>query len=492
MAWLSPTRLLQRPAWGLAALCAAQALLWSLAPLLSHDAPPLDVVEMYAWGREGVVATFKHPNLPGLVLEGLRRLTGAAGWPAFFVSQAFIAATFACVFALGRQMMDEKSALAGTALLTGVAFFSWPTPEFNHNVAQMPLWAGIALLLWSAVEKGGLWRWALLGLIGGLSLWAKYSSAVFLLLAFVWLVWDPRARKSFLTAGPYVALVAFLVSASPQIIWLFEHAFQPLAYAARRAAGGGIGEALEFLPVQALNHLPFFILLACAGLFGKKSEAAPEAIEQRALRFLLLLGLGPAVLTALMGLVTGSGLKTAWAAPMFNLSGLLAMALLREKIAEPRLKRVLIGAGVLLVLVPALYFTQMRFGPNMTGKPLRGNWPQAEISETLEAAWADETGGAPLRVVAGDIWTAGLIGMSDRRPPSVLINGDFEISPWATRDEVRRDGALIIWRGEDVREPMEALLEGLPQRTAIIPFRRHPSLSALELHYAVLPPSGDD
>src|SRR5688572_4366257 len=80
-------------------LLLGQVALWAAAPLLAHDAPPLDVVEMYAWGREGVVATFKHPNLPGLVLEAVRGV--APGWqPAFIVSQLFVALTLWAVYAL--------------------------------------------------------------------------------------------------------------------------------------------------------------------------------------------------------------------------------------------------------------------------------------------------------------------------------------------------------------------------------------------------------
>jgi 4-amino-4-deoxy-L-arabinose transferase-like glycosyltransferase len=162
-----------RPERGLFALMTAQAIFWTLAPALSHTAPPLDVVEMYAWGREWVVATFKHPNLPGLVLEPLHLLAGQAGWTAYLVSQLFIAITFWAVFKLGRELMDGPRALAGVLLLTGVYFFSWVTPEFNHNVAQMPLWALVMLFLWRATTSGKLLDWLLLGAFAGLSLWAK-------------------------------------------------------------------------------------------------------------------------------------------------------------------------------------------------------------------------------------------------------------------------------------------------------------------------------
>lgn len=403
---------------------------------------------MYAWGREGVIATFKHPNLPGLILEATRRLTGVAGWPAYFVSQLCIALTFCAVFALGRDLMDAKRALAGVLLLTGIYFFFWTSPEFNHNVLQMPFWAAIALLLWRAVRDGKLWQWAALGLVAGFSLWAKYSSAVVLVPGAVWMLWDADARKRLATFGPYVTLLLFAAAAAPQVLYLTHTNFAPLHYAERRSADGGPLAAIEFLVSVAAYHLPFVLLLLFAGFFGKAAEKAPARPDQRALRYLLVMGLGPVVLVFIGGLA-GAGLRASWGAPMFDLSGLIVVALLSQRFSEARLGRLLAGAGALIVLFSAAYFGVMRFGAEITHKPLKGNWPQAGITRGLEEAWAHETGNMPLRIVAGDIWTGGLVGMSDRPPPSVLINGDLSISPWVTPARLNAQGALVVWKDGD-------------------------------------------
>jgi len=483
--------LLARPERGLFALMAAQAIFWTLAPALSHTAPPLDVVEMYAWGREWVVATFKHPNLPGLVLEPLRLLAGQAGWTAYLVSQIFIALTFWAVFMLGRELMDAPRALAGALLLTGVYFFSWVTPEFNHNVAQMPLWALVMLTLWRGTMRGQLIDWLLLGVFAGLSLWAKYSSAVLLVVAAAWILWDAQARKRMLTPGPWLALIAFALVAAPQALWLIAHDFGPFAYAARRASGGEWYAPIEFLLTLALDHLPMLILLACAGWFGKPAPDAPPQPEQRAVRFLLLLGFGPAVLTALGALISGASLRASWGAPMVVLSGLIVVALLSNKFSGTRLKRLAIGAGVLIVVVSGLYYGHMRYGVVLTGKPLRGNWPQAEISRQLEGAWIEATN-APLRIVAGDIWTAGLVGLNARNPPSVLINGDYARAPWVTPEEVQRHGALIVWSGGEP-EGLPEFREGLETRELRVrsPYARAANAQDIRIYYAILPPQSE-
>jgi 4-amino-4-deoxy-L-arabinose transferase-like glycosyltransferase len=487
--WL--TQLLSQPSRALWALILLQIFCWTLAPALSHSAPPLDVVEMYAWGREWVVATFKHPNLPGLVLEPTRILTGQTGWPAYLVSQLFIAVTLWAVFALGRELMDAPRALAGALLLTGIYFFGWVTPEFNHNVAQMPLWALVMLMLWRAVERDHWRDWLLLGVFAGLGLWAKYSSAILLAVAGVWMLWDARARSRLLGIGPWLTILSGAAVVAPQALWLVQNDFAPFAYAARRAEGAWYAP-IEFLLVLALDHLPMLIVLVAAGMFGKRIADAPAPPEQRGLRYLLLMGLGPALLTAAAALLSGAGLRSSWGAPMVVLSGLIAVALLSAKFGAARLKRIAIGAVVLVVGVSSLYFAHMAYGARLTGHPLRGNWPQAALSRALERAWASETNDAPLRVVASDIWTAGLVAMDDRDPPSVLINGDISISPWVSEDEIARCGALVVWPADD--EPAEALqtlVQGRHGGTVTLPFSRAPNAPPLTMRYVIVAPQAD-
>lgn len=483
-----PPSLLDRPERALAALIAAQVAFWTLAPALSYSSPPLDVVEMYAWGREGVVATFKHPNGPGLLLEGLRRLTGHVGWPAYLLSQICIGVTFWAAFALGRELMDARRALAGALLLTGVYFFSWVTPEFNHNVLQMPLWALTILFLWRGTTRGHWADWALLGLFAGLGMWAKYSHLVLLAAAALWLLWDVQARRKLLTPGPWMGLLVFAGVAAPQALWLTQNDFLPFEYAARRGSDGGPLPTIEFVLTQVLNHLPLALLLLCAGFFGKPVNGAPAAPEARAMRFLWLMGLGPLVLTALAGML-GMGLRASWGAPMFSLSGLIVVALLSARFDAARLKRLGTGAGVLIVLVSGLYFGHARFGALITNDPLRGNAPESAITRAMERQWRDETG-APLRIVAGDIWTAGLVGLSAAQPPSVLINGDFSISPWVSRSRAADKGVLVVWQeGQTPNADLAALIgDALPQR-ATFPYRDFPDAPPLVLNYVIVAPT---
>ena len=169
------------PATLVALFAAAQIVTWTLAPALTHSAPPIDVVEGYMWGREWVIATYKHPALPSWFLEASRVLTGGTiGWPAYLVSQLFIAATFGLVFLLGRDMMGPERAAAGTCC--------WPASRTTHGRRRSSIttsrprrsgrvWRWRCGARWSGARI--VW-WMLLGAFAAGALYAKLSAALIL------------------------------------------------------------------------------------------------------------------------------------------------------------------------------------------------------------------------------------------------------------------------------------------------------------------------
>ncbi len=480
-------RMLSRPGRAVALLCLAQAFVWTLAPALTHSAPPLDVVEMLVWGREGVVATFKHPNLPGLLLKGVRRLAGGALWPAYALAQACVVASFLAVYLLGRDLLGPGRVLAGTLLLTGVFYYSWPTPEMNHNLVQMPLWAWTCLALWRSVREGKIAWWLLLGLFAGLSVWAKYSSGLLLATASVWLLVDAHARAQFARAGPWAALAVFALIAAPQAKFLVETGFLPLDYALARAGADRAGGPLSFLLTQIADHAVFLLVALAAGLFGRGAFRLPPE-EARARLFLAVMGLVPALLAALMAAATGMGLKDMWGMPMFNLSGLLLLALLPGRFDGRRLARIAAMAAGLLVLVPAAYAASVVLRAEWSDKPSRVVWPQEEIASRLLRAYEDETGAMP-RIVAGPVWEAGLVALTAPGAPSVFIDADERKSPWVSREDIAREGALVLWRtGSEPAPGLAALAAGRRARQETFRWSGSDTARAIGITWRIVPP----
>lgn len=479
-------RFLQRPGEGLAALALLHVALWTALPALGSLSPTLDVVEVLAWGQEWQLGYFKHPPLPAWLAEIGRLVTGEAIWGPILVSQLCVAATFVFVFLLGRGLLGGRDALLGTALLTGVYYFSWPTPEFNHNVVQMPIWAAAFYLFALICENPRrLAPWAWLGMVAGLGVYAKYSVAVLYAVLGLWLVADRRLRPALLGPGPWLGAVVAIAVALPHLLWLVETGFLPIAYAQSRSAGAdpGLWRPFGFLLTQAADHLPMLVPLAVAFLPLRRLSGDRVPTDSQAIRFLAIATFAPVLLTVVLALVTRAGLKDMWGAPMFTTSGLLAVALLRRFIDGAAARRMLTGCLALLVVLPVAYALQVPAARWLEKKPPRNGWPMARITEGLSEAWHRETG-SPLQVVGGDPWIAGLVSAGSRERPSVRYEGPAAHSPWIGGQDLRQKGLLLVWFGQARPQAPEDLQAGAEGRLEL----DWPGLPGLDIGYAVYPP----
>jgi len=133
--------------------------------------------------------------------------------------------------------------------------------------------------------------------------------------------------------------------------------------------------------------------------------------------------LGPAALTAVFSLVSGMGLLSMWGTPMWSLTGIVLVRLAADRWHKVSLRRCLIGVGVCFVLYPVCYLATTEIGPRFFGTASRTEWPAREISTQMAAVWERETH-APLRIVTGESWIAGLVSTNPQRP-SVFIEADL-------------------------------------------------------------------
>ncbi|MGT2465932.1 glycosyltransferase family 39 protein [Mesorhizobium atlanticum] len=271
-------------------------------PALVNVGPPTDVVEGFMWGREWVLLTYKHPQLPCWLLEISHLLTGSFRWPQYMLSQLMITTTFVLVYLLARDIMGSTRALAAVLLMPSIYFFGWPTPQFNHDYAQMPFWAGISWLLWRAARDGRPGWWLALGLVSGLGLYAKFSTALLLAFGGIWLLFDTRARSRLATPWPWLGLAVFLGIAAPLVVELFRLDFLPLTYAAHRNEWVLAHRArLYYIGVQLAGLCGFVVVLGLAGLLRRQPRPSEEPLpasvapEPRAIIYLAWMGLGPAL-----------------------------------------------------------------------------------------------------------------------------------------------------------------------------------------------------
>lgn len=443
------------------------ALAWSLLPPLLGSSLPLDVVESLAWGREWQWGYYKHPPLSPWVLEVFFRAFGAVG--PFLLSQLAIAATLWLVWLTGCRLMSRERAFIGTLLTMGVAYYTRPALEFNHNIAQMPIWAALGWCMAAALQGGRLRRWALLGAVAGLGLLTKYSVGALLAVLALYLLATP-ARRVLLRPGPWLALAVMLTVFAPHLHWLWKSGWLPMAYAQSRAvteSGSPRLDALMFLVTQLINHLPLAVIVLVAVLRTRGQRRAAQALQpaQQGARWqlhssmpglLLALALGACLLVTAVGLATGMRLRDMWGVPMWVFSGLLMAAWLPPSWLAPMQPRLLRGLAVWLLLISLLTGAFLAYGAQWRKRPARTDWPQAALAQRVQDAWqAQAQPQCVLDSVAGDYWLVGLVAAQLPQRPSVFIAGDERFSPWITPQRLQTKGTL--WLG------LQGDAEGAPQ-----------------------------
>ena len=252
----SPDRLF--PLWLL-----ARTLLWTLVATLSQQVPPLDTVEWLCWGREWQLGYYKHPPLAAWVADVAFRLAGGSFFGVYLAGYVAVAVALWCVWRLARTMLPPRPALAATVCLDGLVFFQYAAAEFNNQVLLIAFWALAIWLFHRALTGDRLRDWIGTGAALGMALLCKYS-AVFLIVPLLGLwLWRNGLRRP---SRPMIVALTAAVVFLPHFVWLCQHDFPTLRYAALRAAGDSETfdhrlSALMFVLSQGARLLPVAVVL---------------------------------------------------------------------------------------------------------------------------------------------------------------------------------------------------------------------------------------
>jgi hypothetical protein len=469
LATLTPAQLF----WSFALL---HLVMWILVPMLASPNVPLDVIEGYAWGREWVIGTYKHPPMQAWCLEILTLLTNRAIWAHFLASQIAIVVAFWAVWQTGRRLTDEKTALLGALLLEGVVYYNFTSPEFNPNVLQLPFWALMCLSFHRAVKENRWFDWVLLGVWTAGGCYSKYSTVVIAGILGLLLL-HPKARRRLRGIGPYFAVLTALLLLAPHLWWLVENNFLPFTYAKERAMLQGpdyygAWQPLQFIAAQCLALAAAFVLfLVLAGGRIKYKDALGGASSFDRV-FLNAITFGPVVVVLLIAVFSGMNLRDMWGACLWNFIGLwflLSFKLLPLQAVTRRFAMTFCGVFVLGLVAHAGHHF---FGPPWLHYGKRVHFPGRDLSEHVTSAW-QERFHTPLLYVVGDTWLTGNVAYYmpveslDMRP-HIYIGGEFRRSPWIQMEAFKRAGSVLLWCGgncdnEDYAKKIPPhLLQGFP------------------------------
>lgn len=433
-------------------------LLWTVLSGLSHHAPDWDNMEELVWASTLEWGYYKHPPLPSWLLHGLVSLFDRPVWLTFFTGQLSVVLSLWFVWRLGCEMTTPRRALIATLLVSTITYFTVRGVMNNHNTIQLWSIAAAIWMFYRAVRHHSMRAWAALGVFSGFALLTKYSAVIQFAAFFTYLLLTGRLMQARIWQGIALACAILLTMLAPHLWWLAHQTAGPLSYASHSLVPKAshlehMRVLYDFLLTNAGRLVPMgFSLLLVMFLGARKNKPGqpPEtkgatlagelSAEDRF--FLLIVGLGPLVLTLIGSALLKAPLAAPWATTFFMLFGFYVFWRLRAGDDVQLLRKVIVVVVSLQILM-ALGYALAR-GPfaDMTGRATRANFPGAAISRQLHAEWRSHVKD-PLKVVAADTWLGGNIATHIGREVDVLIDGELNNSPWLKPSDVIACGMLV-------------------------------------------------
>lgn len=323
----------------------------------------VDESYMVTAGRVLSLGYFDHPPASWWLSWGASHLFGTEA--PVVVRLPFIllfALSQALVWRIGCLVADRQAAFWAVVALNvspvfGVTTGSWVLPDGPLDAALL----GAALCLLHAIPASGrraLGWWAATGLCAGLALFSKYSAALTICGAFLYLLTSRSHRRWLARPEPYVAAALALAVFSPVLIWNATHGWASFTFQADRAVGLRFrplmpiqtlaGEALFVLPWL---WLPMMVLLVC----GFRRDVAWSQ------RLLVWLAAPPIVMFALVSVWSSQRILYHWAAPGYLMLFPMLGDAIASRLNHTGVRRLLAGSAGLTLAAMAVIATQIQF-----------------------------------------------------------------------------------------------------------------------------------
>ena len=420
-------------------------LLWMILPVILASSYAFDIPEGIYWGHEWQLGYYKHPPFSSWVLYSFYSIFGFIG--PYILSQICILLTLFFVYLFAQNFVSKEKAFFSSIFVLSIYYYTWPSIEFNHNVAQMPIWAALIYIFYLILKENKWQHWIIFGVITGIGMLTKYSVA-FLVFSIVLFSLLTSYRVLWLSLKPWVAIAIALGIFSPHVLWLYQHDWLTFTYIQSRSHEGGSGYnplvAFKYLAAQATNFLPLIIILLC----NKSFYLRFSNINKGDRNFLLFMGFFPGILLFIISLVTGVNIKDMWASPMWSLIALIFISMIPDQVFQQHKKGLIKGLIVWLCVITFAMASYLQFGGKIRNKPSRLDWPQNEISLKVQQQW-DSLSQCKMDNITGDNWIAILAATKMKNFPSVMMSISEAYSPWMNLNRLEQHGTFALWEKGD-------------------------------------------
>ena len=430
-------------------LLLAHILIWTLVATIAQSSGALhhDMTEAYDWGREFQLGYHKHPPLFAWIAGVWFLVFPRADWAFYALSAVSAAGGLLGVWCIAGRLLPGRERTIALLLVMLTPLFNVMAMTFNGNAVLLLIWPWTLWAFIRSVQTGRTSDGLLFGVIAGLALLSKYSSILLLASCLAAALLHPRGRAYFASPAPYAAIAACVLVCLPHAVWALQHRLTTVTYVLEKPhlplASLVVKAASSLLGAMALYALPFAAIVGLVG-WPKAREQLARCLAtagQRDQIWLTVLAVGPVLLTLGLGFATGVKVSTNYLLPALFLMPIAATVFGLPRAAGGSLSvlwRFLAGwFAVALLAAPLAAILSFTSGTAQAVEPRR------EVAIEATRAW-HEAFGRPLRFVAGsEAYGLGAPFYSPDAPELFDILKPDTL-PWASLEDVSREGLLII------------------------------------------------
>lgn len=297
-----------------------------------------DEAYYWLWSRHLAISYYDHPPMIAYLIRLGTALFGDTVFGVRSMAIACMIAASAAVYGLTVVLFDDRR----LGVLATLWFNMMPHTAF-FSIVMYPDTPAILFWLLGCLALALVWKsgrgawWYAAGTAMGLLLLSKYTGVFLFAGVAVWLVASPRMRPWLKRPEPYLAALIALVLFSPVIVWNADNHWASFAKQFGRAldtTDGGLGEAADFIGVQALFVSPLIFIFAVAGL---AAATARGWLRQQADWLLLAVAAAPMLVYFLIHALSAEVLAQ-WPSPVYAVAVVAAVAAFApwEKAASQR------------------------------------------------------------------------------------------------------------------------------------------------------------
>jgi 4-amino-4-deoxy-L-arabinose transferase-like glycosyltransferase len=313
-----------------AATAAALALVAAMVVLrcLAARRVDLETDEAYywLWSRHLAISYFDHPPMIAYLIRLGTALFGDTVFGVRSMAIACVIAASGAVYGLTVVLFGDRR----LGLLAALWFNMMPHTAF-FSIVMYPDTPALLFWLLCCLALALVWRsgrgawWYAAGAAMGLLLLSKYTGAFLFAGVGLWLAASPQMRPWLKRHEPYLAAAIALVLFSPVIVWNAEHHWVSFAKQFGRAldkTNGGLGEAVNFVGIQALFVSPLIFAFAVAGL---ATATGRGVFRQQANWLLLAVAAAPMLAYFLIHALSAEVLPQ-WPSAVYGIAAIAAVA----------------------------------------------------------------------------------------------------------------------------------------------------------------------